>query len=60
MNSPTLKFSYIFLYIEFNWPSSKFTLRSEGEKGENKTGAKFSLYTVLVIVAEGHVQEYSN
>ena len=25
----------------------KFALRPEGEKGENKTGAKFSLYTVF-------------
>ena len=31
----------------FNKPSFKFALRSEGEKGENKTGAKFSLYAYV-------------
>ena len=46
LNSPTLQFSYKILSMQFNWPSFKFTLRSESEKGENKTGVNFSLYTV--------------
>ena len=46
LNSPTYQFCYIILTIELNWPSFKFALEPEGEKGENKTGAKFSLYTV--------------
>ena len=41
MNSKTLSFSCIALYIQFDWSSFKLKL-----KGENKTGAKFSLYTV--------------
>ena len=52
-DSPSLEFarSHIFLhnpFILFNKPSFKFTFMFEGEKGENKTGAKFSLYTVLI------------
>ena len=39
LNSPTLQFSYIILYL--NWPCFKFALRSEGEKGEYKTGQNF-------------------
>ena len=35
--------------MQFNWPSFKFILRPEGEKGENKTGAKFFLYTVHLL-----------
>ena len=50
LNSPTLQFSYIILYIQFNSPSFKIALRSEGQKDENKTGAKFSLYTVFHLV----------
>ena len=46
LNSPTLHFSYIILYIQLNWPSFKLALEPEGEKGKNKMGAKFSLYTV--------------
>ena len=47
MNLPSLQFCYAILYISLNYPSFEFALRSEGEKGENKTGAKFSLYTVI-------------
>ena len=31
LNSPTHNFFYIILYLQFNWPSFKFALRSEGE-----------------------------
>ena len=49
LNSPTLQFSYTILCTEFKKPSLKIALRSEGGKGENKTGAKFFLYTVLFL-----------
>ena len=45
---PLSNFPNIILYIQFSWPSFKFALRPEGEKGENKTGAKISLYTVSI------------
>ena len=48
LNSPSLEFYYIILSILFNSPSFEFALRLEGEKGENKTGAKISLYTVYL------------
>ena len=51
LNLPTLRLSCIIHYIWFNWPSFKFALRSEGKKGENKTGAKFSLYIVCFLQA---------
>ena len=44
--SPSRQFSNIILSRKFNWPRFKFSLKGEGEKGENKMGAKFSLYTV--------------
>ena len=44
LNSPTLQFSYIVILISFNWLSLTFAYRS---KGENKTEAKFFLYTVF-------------
>ena len=50
LNSPTHQFSYIMVYKWLNLPSFKFTLSLEGEKGENKTRAKFSLYTVHIIM----------
>ena len=53
-DSPSLEFAhsymYIFLhnpFILFNKPSFKFASHVRGRKGaKNKTGAKFSLYTV--------------
>ena len=50
LNSPTFHISYIILHILFIWPSFKFALRSEGEKGENKTGGGGSLYTVCDLI----------
>ena len=47
LNSPSIQFYYLILYKYLYSPSFKFTLESEGEKGENKTGAKISLYTVV-------------
>ena len=48
-DSPSLEFahcpiSYIIFRIFFSQLNFKFALRSEGKKGEIKTGAKFSLY----------------
>ena len=41
LNSPSLQFSYIILYVSFNSLSIKFALGSEGEKGANKTRTTF-------------------
>ena len=49
LNSPTLKLSFIILYIQFNLPSFKFALRSECEKGENKTGRNFPCIQYFIL-----------
>ena len=47
LNSPNLQFSYLIPYGISSSPVLNSPSVSVGEKGENKTGAKFSLYTVV-------------